>query len=633
MDEPWHSLLVSSGVVALFIALWSHIPPLVDCSTPLRKCLFGVLFGFGAIVCMAIALESHSRGALLDLRNVLIVSSSFIGGPLAGITCGLLAAAYRLYIGGPDTTLALFLMVSAVVIGSVVHVRMRTREPQRKDALVLAVAFTVLGGALYAAFVEIRPTAEVLLHPTLFRFATCLLSALAMAKEVRRQGMARTNTIYSAIMAALPDCLNVKDENGKFIAANPATAKLMRAASSESLIGKSDYDFYPEATAAEFRAYETELVEARTPRTIEQYVVHKDGSTAWLSTLKVPVHDQRGKFQGLITHNRDISVRKRLEQELAISQERLQLTFSNMLAGVAMFDSSYKLLFSNDRYLELFPMTRDVRQPGARFRDIIRASLERGEKRVSSREELERIVELSEVPIREITQTQFDLSDGRWIEARINPTPGGYFAVYTDVTDQKKLEHELKSVNAQLEELAQSDGLTGLLNRRAMDQFLAEELGRCARGLGPTSILLIDVDKFKIYNDTYGHLAGDECLRQVAQCLKESVKRTTDRVARYGGEEFAAILSGTEQRDAEAIAEQLRHNLQQRAIEHQGNLPQVVTVSIGVATIAPGTASDMASIIKAADEALYQAKELGRNRVVCAQTISNDETKSGRRSA
>jgi diguanylate cyclase (GGDEF)-like protein len=184
-----------------------------------------------------------------------------------------------------------------------------------------------------------------------------------------------------------------------------------------------------------------------------------------------------------------------------------------------------------------------------------------------------------------------------------------------DMTDQKRAEAALKT-------LAASDGLTGLANRRSFDQTLAMEWTRAERTKKPLSLLLADVDYFKLYNDRHGHQKGDECLRAVASIIGETAFRPADLSARYGGEEFAIIMPETDQKGAGKVAERLRSVLAKLQLKHgaEGAGPSV-TLSIGIATLVPDETVRSDCLVMRADEALYAAKHTGRNRVVCADNI------------
>lgn len=177
------------------------------------------------------------------------------------------------------------------------------------------------------------------------------------------------------------------------------------------------------------------------------------------------------------------------------------------------------------------------------------------------------------------------------------------------------LHRQLAEKNAELERLSTQDGLTGIANRRRFDDALENEWRRARRDGTPLALLMIDVDFFKRYNDHYGHLAGDDCLRRVAGALREGVKRPADLVARYGGEEFAVLLGNTDGAGAAVVAERLRQIVELLAIPHARNeVADCVTVSLGSGAARPRGADTPATLVAAADAALYEAKRAGRNR-------------------
>lgn len=165
--------------------------------------------------------------------------------------------------------------------------------------------------------------------------------------------------------------------------------------------------------------------------------------------------------------------------------------------------------------------------------------------------------------------------------------------------------------------LATYDGLTQIANRRRFDDYLEQQWKQMARERSPLAILLCDIDHFKEYNDTYGHLAGDACLKQVAQTLSSSLKRPSDLVARYGGEEFAAILPQTNSEGALKVAEFMQMAIQQLQVPHaQSPVTFHITLSIGVASTIPLPQNPATTLLDMADHALYLAKQRGRNQIV-----------------
>lgn len=176
---------------------------------------------------------------------------------------------------------------------------------------------------------------------------------------------------------------------------------------------------------------------------------------------------------------------------------------------------------------------------------------------------------------------------------------------------------ELEQANRELVELSRVDGLTGIANRRWLDEVLAGEWNRARRDATPLAMMMVDIDRFKDYNDRYGHLAGDDCLRAVAEVLQREVgRRAGDFVARFGGEEFAVLLWDADDRAALELAQRLRVALAGARLEHEGSPTGALTVSTGVASIVPDGDPSPEHLIERADTALYEAKRAGRDRVV-----------------
>jgi diguanylate cyclase (GGDEF)-like protein len=182
---------------------------------------------------------------------------------------------------------------------------------------------------------------------------------------------------------------------------------------------------------------------------------------------------------------------------------------------------------------------------------------------------------------------------------------------------QAQLYQQLEQANRELQQLSVMDGLTRISNRRKFDQYIASEWIRLSREQGSLSLILCDIDHFKLYNDTYGHLAGDRCLIEVAQAISKVIKRPTDLVARYGGEEFVLVLPQTPIVGAIHLAQQIRLQVQALKIPHlSSSVDLYVTISLGVSCCIPHPNFDFEVLIAAADQGLYQAKERGRNQAV-----------------
>lgn len=189
----------------------------------------------------------------------------------------------------------------------------------------------------------------------------------------------------------------------------------------------------------------------------------------------------------------------------------------------------------------------------------------------------------------------------------------------------RQLKKQLEASNKKLQELSTKDGLTGIANRRHFDETLNNDLEDARRNNSPVSLIIIDIDYFKDFNDTYGHQLGDDCLKQVAGLLSRACHNSQDLAARYGGEEFVALLSGTTESHALSVAERFSAMLKDAAIKHEGSdVSDIVTVSMGIATYDTDTPFTAAELIEAADKALYKAKETGRNREILASALTGD---------
>jgi diguanylate cyclase (GGDEF)-like protein/PAS domain S-box-containing protein len=223
-------------------------------------------------------------------------------------------------------------------------------------------------------------------------------------------------------------------------------------------------------------------------------------------------------------------------------------------------------------------------------------------------------------------QSVFDIEVNSGLIHNAKGEPSKMVFVVRDITERKQTEQRIQQLVQQLEIEkkaalfnANTDSLTGLANRRYFDEVLKNEFVRLKRSGAPLSLLMLDVDYFKMFNDAYGHLAGDDCLKQVGTILKKNVGRVTDLVARFGGEEFAAVLTETDAKGAFSLAERIREDIEALAIPHADSLiSRYLTVSLGVVTVNTNDLASPAQIIALADDALYCAKKDGRNRTAVA---------------
>lgn len=223
----------------------------------------------------------------------------------------------------------------------------------------------------------------------------------------------------------------------------------------------------------------------------------------------------------------------------------------------------------------------------------------------------------SGAPVEVIYRLKHEQGHYVWVEGRYRyvAEDEGFIVVLRDISRRKTAEAKLEVAHADLARRADTDGLTGLANRRRFDEGLAAECEKAARENNSLSLLLIDVDRFKLFNDNYGHQAGDECLRRVAQTIVASA-RPSDLCARYGGEEIAVILPGADGTAAQRIGERIRAAVEELEIPHLKSKVGCVTISIGCASLVPPAIQKGAELVREADRLLYEAKRMGRNQVL-----------------
>lgn len=196
-------------------------------------------------------------------------------------------------------------------------------------------------------------------------------------------------------------------------------------------------------------------------------------------------------------------------------------------------------------------------------------------------------------------------------------SPDSLVGFMFDISERKQIEDQLLRLQKEFEELSYKDGLTGVANRRMFDSVLESEWVNARRCNQPLSVIMLDIDYFKQYNDHYGHIQGDDCLKQVAQVLSGAATRSRDFFARYGGEEFVMVLPETDADAAHKIAERCRNLIFKAQIPHEkSDVSQILTISLGVGTIIPTHKDDAKDFIHSVDRQLYSAKKRGRNCIV-----------------
>ena len=282
--------------------------------------------------------------------------------------------------------------------------------------------------------------------------------------------------------------------------------------------------------------------------------------------------------------------------------------------GALILDPEGLGLWANSQFHQLYGIPPDQSVRGRRFVDIYAAAWSSA---VPEEDPQNATTVLNENQRLSGAEYEIPLPGNRWvrvIERRGNSADGRGYCSHVDITTFKRQQQELTHAQQELHRLATTDALTGLVNRRGFDAALQSEWRRASRSCNSVSLLMIDVDEFKSFNDLHGHTVGDQVLRQIARCISTGARRAGDMVARYGGEEFVMLLPDTSEQAAFACAESIRSAVESGGDEG-GELR--VTVSIGIGSIEPdGLQESPCMLVERADAALYQAKREGRNRVV-----------------
>jgi diguanylate cyclase (GGDEF)-like protein/PAS domain S-box-containing protein len=613
MSGVWNEFAGNVAFVGLAIAMWAHLSVWFSRQlTGYTRVAFGLATGLTSVGSIMLAFEV-SPGVFIDLRHAPLALAAMFGGPVAATIAGAFAIAFRIWVGGAAMADGIAAVGMVLALGLAINAITRDRQPRFSDLFLLTLGLAIV---LVAAMMVLPALAAVHLltlgglELVVLNCAGAVLGGLTLLMTRRIQ---LERSILESAFAQSPDFLYVKDRDSRFLAVNANMATLHRAISSAGLVGLSDFDVMPRPQAEQLFLAEQEMMRTGKP-IIDSFERLQD---RFLLASKVPLLDHEGRVIGLAGVTRDITERTELENELRESKNLLAHAMAGMSDGFAMFDKHGRLVFCNEQYREAFPLSRDVRVPGAHISDIIRRSLEVDERANRPDVVTEELIAALAATLHRNKDEEVELYNGDWRSIRTRLAEDGTaMVVVSDITANKHAEAALRIAAEQLKNLADTDGLTGVMNRRGFDEAFTREAGRSAREGTPLSVLMIDIDWFKAYNDTYGHPAGDECLRQVSRCLVDCVKRPADTVARYGGEEFVVLLPGTDAAGARVVAELFAARLAECGMPHSGSPLRRVTVSTGIAT-GQGQVlrAESQRLLATADGALYDAKARGRNRV------------------
>ena len=360
------------------------------------------------------------------------------------------------------------------------------------------------------------------------------------------------------------------------------------------------------------------LSEKPTYEDLKQKVMKLRNETDELRKLHLVLKSNEAEsFETELEMEKAIERANQMAAEAEISNLEFSQIFNTVTDAIWVIDRKFKILRIN-RALSNLIGQKENEVIGKKCSDVLRGPICNYakcpmKKVIKSRKSLELDVNIKPASGKDtpflLTVTPFFGFEGK---------PIGILSIFKDITERKQMEEDLQKANKELTRLTVIDGLTQIANRRHFDNTISLEWKRMSREKKDMSLIICDVDYFKLYNDTYGHQMGDECLKDIAWCLKESAKRPSDLAARYGGEEFAVILPNTDSDGAQFVAEKIRQKVEKLKIQHKtSNINAYVTLSLGVATAKlPIKDASPAKLVSLADKALYEAKRDGRNRYV-----------------
>lgn len=418
---------------------------------------------------------------------------------------------------------------------------------------------------------------------------------------------------YRRLIELLPDTIAVH-ANGEVVYVNEAGVRMFGAASPEDLIGRRLLEFiHPVSRELAKSRIATTLATQLLVPPIEEKLVRVDG-TSFDAIVQSNRIVYRGEESVLVVAH-DITERKRAEQAMKESEERYRRVFELSPNAICLYDKEGTIVYANGKAVSLFAAEALPALVGRNKFELVHPN---------DRSEVEdRFVRMLKEELSQMTYESHYLTlRGSVFIAEVSITCVHFdgqpviLAYIRDISKSREEEEKLQEMNRMLKELSTLDGLTGIANRRYFDDAFQQAWQISARDSSPLSIILFDIDYFKLYNDSYGHLGGDACLKGIASSLKPLFGNPGDVLARYGGEEFVVLLPGADSAAAREAAEAIKERIASLRIPHMGSkVSDYVTVSLGAATMIATPGLDRAGMVEYADKALYQAKLAGRNRI------------------
>ncbi len=444
-----------------------------------------------------------------------------------------------------------------------------------------------------------QPASQIIIHDISVR--------KAMERELQK-----VQEQYRSVVENVNEVIFQTDAQGRWTFLNPAWEEITGYSIEESLRNLVLDYVHPDDRERNNQLFQPLIERKKEYFRHEIRFLTKAGGFRWSEIFARLTLNDQGQMIGTSGSLNDITLRKEAEEELRTSEERFRMLAEYSSDMITLHDAKGKFLYTSPACKEILQYDEEE-LVGQNFYQIIHPDDQ----------------EIIRKHHKTLLKTGYTVStyrirrkDGEyvWFESSIKILLGAdsndlqLIVVSRNINERKLAEERLQEANEILLRLSSIDGLTGVSNRRAFDERLEMEWNRSLRNSTHLSLIMLDIDYFKAYNDTYGHQGGDGCLKQVASVIQDTLGRSTDLLCRYGGEEFGVILPETNEAGAMKVGEKIRSAIEALEIPHAGSkIHHVVTISVGTATIIPSLYTSFMDLIAYADKAVYQAKKDGRN--------------------
>jgi diguanylate cyclase (GGDEF)-like protein/PAS domain S-box-containing protein len=451
------------------------------------------------------------------------------------------------------------------------------------------------------------------------RVSLAVVTDITALLETKRR-LAESEARYRSLVEDQSELVSLSTPEGELRYVNEAYASHYGRRADE-MVGRSLLDFVPEEERAVVSDQLARVCATRGKVECENRVVLPDGGTRWFAWTNRALSDEDGRITVIHSVGRDIQDRVDAERRVQESESRYRFLAEHSTDMILLVDRHGKRIYASPASRRLLGFEPEE-VVALRLWDAIHP------------EDATRVLPvLSASPADTVLTYRMRRKDGSyvWVETtgKTVEIPGGErqrLIIVRDISVRKVAEERLAEAHARLEVLSSEDGLTGLANRRTFDDTLVSEYRRAESTHRAVALIMMDVDRFKSFNDRYGHPVGDECLKRIAGVIRASVRRPGDVAARYGGEEFAVVLPGTDEAGAATVAKNIQGAVRDLQIQHAGSEWGIATVSIGVAALIPSLWEDAFDLLlREADRALYHAKNEGRNAIVVASMARGTE--------